>query len=389
MAHKAELDFFNVLVSALQEPAQTRESLMARKMMARVLTEGWIYRADAEDLLLALDHRLSSHGAGDAVALASLFELPFYSVGTVPKVRANSVAMFDALGAADLAQLLIQLERLGFSTDPSTLVDGLLPAIRGKSLITSAELDILWFNRRRWKGAPAVVVARDERYKPRVGRKTWVSATGYKTELWFDQDDNPIELVVRGPKYRAQPEPFEIVCSECGDRYLRRDPDSSARHRKEHKERMHYLRPQPLPKMLRALSTEQDPELVTKHSSRWKHREIYLRARAFRREFHYDFVQWQSLRGNDDPNVCGYLFTDTNGAIVGACAFFLHEQEDASRRWGLQWIWICPDERRRGHLDRRWAFFRKKFGDFEIEGPVSDAMRQFAQKHGDSHLIEG
>ena len=111
-----------------------------------------------------------------------------------------------------------------------------------------------------------------------------------------------------------------------------------------------------------------------------------IRATFFRREFHYDFVQWGSSKGDNDPGARGFLFADDEDAIVGACVFRLRNQ-DGEKRWGLQWVWVCPRARRSGVLVRRWSAFRKRFADFQVERPVSPAMEAFVLKQGDAALL--
>ena len=109
------------------------------------------------------------------------------------------------------------------------------------------------------------------------------------------------------------------------------------------------------------------------------HKHMVQRARRFKRELGYDFVQWGYPER--DPRARGFLFNDDtgtfgNGAVVGACAFRWRGTE-----WGLQFIWITPKARRKGVLSRRWGRFREQFGEFVIEPPLSASMEAFAEKH--------
>ena len=151
---------------------------------------------------------------------------------------------------------------------------------------------------------------------------------------------------------------------------------------------MSWLQPTPMPEMLAELDGKgSGAELVTWDSPQWKHNEMYNRALAFKREFHYDFTQWKSREGHEDLDVHGYLFTGTKGEIVGAAAFRNRAEGTDDSKWALQWIWFCPRERRKGHLVSRWANFRTLFGDFIVESPVSEAMQGFLKKQGDSFLM--
>jgi hypothetical protein len=230
-----------------------------------------------------------------------------------------------------------------------------------------------------------VLVSEQEWYRGKFNKGKLTS--GHRYEVWLGPDDAVYKLEVMAPKYRQVHAPVETICSDCGDRWFRGDPDSSAAHRREHKRRMHVLDPGPLADMLSARLTTNDPELVRSTSPKWKHFEMYERARAFRREEGYDFVQWNSHDGDDDPHVHGFLMSDAEGRILGAISFRWREPQDEPAFWGLQWVWIAPKMRRCGILSNRWSAFRERFGDFVVESPVSQAMQDFLAKHGDTHLM--
>ena len=144
------------------------------------------------------------------------------------------------------------------------------------------------------------------------------------------------------------------------------------------------MNPRQLASFQTRLEKHADPELVIGDSPIWMHREVYQRALQFKREFQYDFLQWEgSLRKkNLRQESHGYLFADHTdtygpGAAVGACAFW-HEDD----KWRMRWIWVCPSMRRSGVLAKRWAEFLQRYGDFEIDTPLSDAMAAFVNKYG-------
>ncbi|MGM4922756.1 hypothetical protein AB8A31_07600 [Tardiphaga sp. 804_B3_N1_9] len=340
-------------------------------------------RADIEDIFYLYDARLD--GNVDIKKLCAVFELPWRRIYYLPKARSSSVSGFHALAAADVAELLIQLERLGFALDPMPLVEALMPSIKSLRRITEAQLSILWFAKNRHKMAPqALEVEGRATFATKIERLRMSS--GYKAELWWGDAGEPLLLSVDAPRFRRRASPKETVCAQCGYTWFKGDPDASANHRREHKLRMRVLNPEPLSQLAQARLTDSEPELVTATSPAWKHREIYERARFFRREFGYDFVQWDSSDGDSDPNVHGFLFLNERDLIVGACAFRLRDQT-SGKNWGLQWVWVCPMFRRTGVLARYWGYFRKRFGDFDVEGPVSPAMQAFAVKQGDTVLL--
>lgn len=147
---------------------------------------------------------------------------------------------------------------------------------------------------------------------------------------------------------------------------------------------MAVLDPQPSARF--AIARQRNPELswVGPHTPRWVWEEIYQRARAFSREFGFS-LQWESEPRFDDA-VLGFLFHDDRDRLVGACAF-RPRSHPSEKPWRLDWIWLCSDERRKGHLARHWQEFRSRFGDFDVEHPLSNGMRAFLVKHGHAELI--
>lgn len=119
---------------------------------------------------------------------------------------------------------------------------------------------------------------------------------------------------------------------------------------------------------------------VTAKSKRWEHLLLFRRAEQFRREFHYDFNQWEHPDDRKDPKGRGFLFIDGTGAVVGACAFRWRNWADAPPGWAMQWMWLCPRARRTGILTKYWPVFREMFGDFLPEPPFSPAMEAFFAK---------
>ncbi|MDA7947995.1 MAG: C2H2-type zinc finger protein [Hyphomicrobiaceae bacterium] len=188
-----------------------------------------------------------------------------------------------------------------------------------------------------------------------------------------------------GLKPNEEVEPL-TTCKICGLNYDSELSEDRAEHRKFHAKTMRALRPRPLARFRRLLNATGDPVEVKLGSGQWRHDEIYLRAKMFKREFGYDFPQWSPF-GDETPDARGFLFNDDtgtfgHGAIAGACAFRWREFADSAPRWAMDWVWLAPDVRRKGLLSRQWALFQERFGSFYLQPPVSPAMQQFAIKHG-------
>ncbi|WP_192250419.1 GNAT family N-acetyltransferase [Mesorhizobium silamurunense] len=374
------------ILKSLKAPEDRRKKRGAKELFARIVESGWASIADIEDIFYLTDTRLDdARHEMSSNQWCELFELPITSVYHRPKTRQAMVSGSKSIRAADVASLLIQLEQLGFAVDPAPIVESLLPSVRTTELLTDSELSISWFEKTRHKCAPRTISV--ERPWPKIRTTTKLTtATGYKIEAWLAADDRPIWLQVSAPKHRRKRPTQRITCEICGYDWTRGEPDSSAAHRREHKKRLAYLDPKPVPQFVAERAANTEAELVDQNSPRWKHREMYRRALAFKREFSYDFVQWLSPKEDDDPGVQGVLFSNPDDVIVGACAFRIREHEGKSWR-GLQWIWIAPKFRRSGILTARWAELRRRFGDFHVEGPVSEAMQAFLRKMGDEKLM--
>lgn len=293
----------------------------------------------------------------------------------------------QAFQLADAASLLILIERLGFDVDPRTLVAAVRARIAKDPTLDGAELRCYWYEQQRDKDAPLELVAADRNgHDADELFEKFRTPRGYRAELWRTGGGKALSLIVQAPRFRRRPATVEVVCLNCGETWTRGDVDSSANHRRVHKQLMPFLAPTPHPKLIAARMDDPEPDLVRSTSPAWKHREIYERAVLFRRQFRYDWVQWRSATGDPDPNVHGFLLDLPDGRIVGACAF-RWEPSEAAGLWVLDWVWIAPRYRRSGVLAQRWSSFRERFGDFRVGSPVSDAMQMFLAKHGDSHLM--
>lgn len=338
----------------------------------------WTFRWQLDDMILCSDSRCDYL---DLEVMSKIFDLPFRWAYRMPRFATTDPGGSLGVSAVDAAALLIHMEAIGFDTRPRALVEQLKPLIDTDGYVSDSELLILRYDRERLRSLRemrADTVDDDgewviKRLKGPDGRKIKLIRVGRVA----------YRLEVKGPKYR-RPKVREIVkCAECHDEYLPGDRESSLRHRTEHSKRMRIFDPKPTPAFVRRIQTNSAPELVTPQSPLWMHKAVYQRAVYFRREFHYDFVQWagSEREKNHHPQARGHLFSSkeggAEGTIIGACGFW-HDDDG----WRLQWVWLCPPARRTGALSHRWPGFLELYGDFWVEQPLSDAMRQFLVIHG-------
>jgi hypothetical protein len=374
--------------AALNAPARTGTPISGRALLRRIADDGWMYRHQLEDLAYAFDPRIEGFDCGfDLAALVEPLGYRWRAFYSRPRMRSIETGGSDGLQATDAAAFLLQLESLGFAFDATGLIDALRPGIVRQKFVTASELDIFWSPKMR--GKTKIVLEVDDPNLGFAGIKTGKFANGYRYEIWLSTDGSIRTLGVKSPKYRETRGPVETACPTCGYTWWRGDPDSSALHRKEHKLRMIALDPQPHALLLDARARENDPNLVDASSPPWKHAEMYRRAWAFKREMHFDFVQWESPEGAPDSDAQGYLLSDDAGRIQGAVAFRWRQVEDRPEPgvWCLDWVWVCPGARRGGVLARVWPMLRDRFGDFHVEGPVSEAMQAFLRSRGEDFLM--
>lgn len=374
------------IVVGLKSPIRRKSPHFGEECLVRVAENGYANTPDIEDIIHFCDDRISKLLYTMPIERwCELFSLPVRSYFDRPRMRQQSASGSKGISAADLALLLIRFEQIGYSIDPRPIISALTDSLNGQLFVTESELEILWYESTRHKCAPVTFSV--DRNDMGIGRKEekLTTETGYKAEMIWDDEEIPILLTVKAAKYRSRPQPVRTLCDICGWEWYRGDPESSATHRKEHARRLKYLDPQPNPRFSEMTQGDHHLCLVTTTSRQWMHKEIFLRALAFRRELKYDFIQWESPNGDADPLVHGYLFVNPDCVVVGACAFRWRGHEERFF-WGLQWVWISPAYRRSGILTNHWFALRGRHGNFLVESPVSAEMMVFLEKCGDEKL---
>jgi hypothetical protein len=143
---------------------------------------------------------------------------------------------------------------------------------------------------------------------------------------------------------------------------------------------------------------ETSPTLVTPSSPLGWRRPVETLAYFFKREFRYDFPQFEAA---EQPQSLGYvpyeawLFHEPawdrfrnedkrppRRSIGAACFRWRDDWKDHDPCWTLDWVWFHPYERRLGRLTRAWPSFEEKYGQFPLETPISHEMEGFLRKIG-------
>jgi hypothetical protein len=344
-----------------------------------IVDRGWLFRYELEDLLLLTDGRTSHI---DVEALIRYFELPMRYIFSRPRFLSADSMGHKGLAMSDAAFLFIQMENMGFDSQPIRLIKPVLAKLGQLPHVTDSEWTILTYTKRQDRECFEIksdAPMNDDEFH-RITKK---DVRGRRFEFASFGSD-PYSLTVKGSKYKTPVPRIWTTCEICGHSYTKGDPESALTHRSEHARINRLVNPRPLGQFSARLLSHTNPELVNSQSPLWMHKEIHSRSKLFRREMQFDFTQWEGSQTskNMSPESQGFLFadhTDQNvpGTAVGACAFW----RDLDK-WRLRWVWVCPKMRQAGVLTHRWAKFINLYGDFEIELPLSDAMRAFVLKHG-------
>ena len=125
------------------------------------------------------------------------------------------------------------------------------------------------------------------------------------------------------------------------------------------------------------------------------HFDMWVSAQSARwqRKYFVQIRRYQALECDDGMlmdrsdacwhNFTGFSFLDL-GDLVGA-AGFSKDGENVT----LQYCWLHPFSRGRGHLKRSWPLFVSRFGQFRVSKPRTQAMQGFLQsvQHTDPDWI--
>jgi len=132
---------------------------------------------------------------------------------------------------------------------------------------------------------------------------------------------------------------------------------------------------------------------VKKDSEEDFRQQLEMFARYFKKEFKYDFIQYEANEHLlEDNKYSGFLFSEMAWdkleedmppvfRLFGGGCFRWREFEDHESLWVLDWVWLHPFFRHRGHLTKHWKYMRQHYGNFLVEHPLSADMKKFLAKN--------
>ncbi len=110
-----------------------------------ILQKGWVYGEDMRHVLFETDSRAENlmRQTNNYDFICKTLNLNFVTIFEGPIKKVEDLLASRSLSIADFTQLLIGLERLGFSTMPQKFVDVLKPLLIGKKFLTNSEVSVL------------------------------------------------------------------------------------------------------------------------------------------------------------------------------------------------------------------------------------------------------
>ncbi len=114
------------------------------------------------------------------------------------------------------------------------------------------------------------------------------------------------------------------------------------------------------------------------------HKAVETLAGYFKREGHFDYIQYAAHEDKDSKNANAYIWVDEDWEgtfAVGAAGFRYLGDIGQIKAWSLQWVWFHPYYRCKGLLSGGWQQFVNKYGkDFDVAKPLSSEMKLFLKK---------
>jgi hypothetical protein len=377
MLYLATYEFIRAIKEALEAPVRSR-NWSIQPWAETAASDGWCLLGDVSDVMERQDPRIY-HLERHMNAACETFRLPVRGTMSRPMSPHSEGMILEGLSVIDAAALMVSFEHLGFTLDPSPLIELLRNRLGQQNRYSMAELELLFHLRIRNR----TLVTLSTQREPVGGCTTRMrGALGHRIR-WQVGESNVASLTVRGPQYRPPRARVEHTCDYCGLTFTRGDLEASIEHRVYHRRIQRCFDPAPLAKLRRRieLAANGDVYVVDQDAPKWMHTEMYERAVMFKREMEFDFVQWNTppRRGRTTEEGVGYLLCtpDAPVTIAGACAF-----RERAEGWTMDWAWIAPRYRRTGLMRGHWPRFVERYGDFLLEHPLSDAMQSFVSANG-------
>ena len=119
-----------------------------------------------------------------------------------------------------------------------------------------------------------------------------------------------------------------------------------------------------------------DWDLITSRSPLYLRKACLQIARYFKKELHFDFLQYPEPEAVTPERKTILLFDKASSmsnhiVVVGAIDFVY---QPTKKRFVMMWAWVHPYCRGQGRLKELWPTFTALFGQFDLEPPLSRSM---------------
>lgn len=356
----------------------TRENLGSRPLSIttaeRMAENGWVNYHEVRDAIADMISRISGAWFADIDEMEGRLGLGGLADFRREWKYADEISGSMRVSSSDVLQYFWWLERLGFPLDLGALPEKIALRLPRTAYLSEKDIDVLLYQSERFSQPPVELVTEDAE-EARVARTdVFTSPRRVVIEIRYDSNGRALSLTSTAPGYNAPREQVRMTCEVCEKSYMQGLKGEEDQHAIEHRKVLEPLEPRPSRAWRRAVEEDPDVVWVDADSPTWMHIAITRRARAFKREFGYDFLQWNDV-SHANPGGVAFAFLDGECRMIGGCAFRLGEGKGGRNK--LDWIWFCPSARRNGHLARAWPRLVARMGEFDLEPPVSEAMQAF------------
>ena len=335
---------------------------------------GWVSYYEVEDALADMNSKISGAWFADLDEMESHLELGGVADFLREWKYADEISGQVRLSSSDVLRFFWWLERLGIPLDLGSFPDEIESRLPRTAYLSQKDIDVLLYQSERFRQPPVELVSNDAEEADVARTDVFTSPRKVVIEIRYDANGRALSLISTAPGYEAPREKVRMTCGICGMTYMQGLKGEEDQHAIEHRKVLEALEPRPSRAWRRAVGEDPNAIWVSAASPNWMHVAITRRARAFKREFRYDFVQWSDA-ASANPGGVACAFLDEDFRMIGGCAFRLGEGKGGRKK--LDWIWFCPSARRQGHLTRAWPQLVDRMGKFDLEPPVSEAMQAF------------
>ncbi|MGN6820145.1 MAG: hypothetical protein ACTHJR_15885 [Sphingomonas sp.] len=185
----------------LNSPHQAGRSDGRRTAHKQIVQDGWAINIDIQDVVWETDDRADQlfrhHDAFEC--LLEPFKLRFESRLKGPFANSDTLYGHNAMRIAEVAAYIMEIERLGFSVDPTPIVEAIRPALLKEKYLTNHEVSVVRYQKERHRCEG--IILRSKLGNP-TDVETVTTHSGYKATAVLNEEGKATVLRVTAPKSR-------------------------------------------------------------------------------------------------------------------------------------------------------------------------------------------